>query len=611
MGEGQNEPESLAELVSAAIPALLAAIGSDESSRTAVAAVIEPVRLCDGETLFAQGDSPDALYFVVTGRLAVVQSTDNGTNKVIRRVGHGEIVGEMGLLNDAPRTASVVADRDSTLARLPRHEFDQLVHRDPRFLRGVAKTVVNRLANPRPQVDSVTTIAVAVADPATDSRIFVSRLLQTLQLRHSVEHVSAASAAAALGSSANSIAIEGYLDQVESANDFVLLETDPTGTAWTQAALRRADRWLLVVGRDAVDEALAGVVTAVAEQTKDAELWLAVAHTRDSDQAQGSASLAKRYAANRILHFQDGAAADVARVARLVTGTGTGIVLGGGGARGFAHIGVYRALSELGVPIDAVAGASIGGILGAGIARGFSPDEVHHQVVERFSNVLDYTIPVVSMVKGQRITREIDKVFSGFDIEDLRLPFLCVSTNLTTSRQIVHTAGSVTKATRAGLAIPGVIPPVPNEGELLVDGGVLDNLPIGPLHATGLVDTIIAVDVAPRLGPRARADYGLSVSGWKAMRSKLGRRKKVYPGISSVLLRSMIVGSMEQRSHYLKAGLVDLYLAPDLRGVSLLAFDQVDGVAQAGYEAAFPEIQLWLAGSTQGEEAALAGVDGA
>jgi predicted acylesterase/phospholipase RssA len=309
------------------------------------------------------------------------------------------------------------------------------------------------------------------------------------------------------------------------------------------------------------------------------------------------------------LHFGYGVAADAARVARLVTGTGTGIVLGGGGARGFAHIGVYRALVELDVPIDAVAGASIGGILGAGIARGFSPDSLHKQVVEGFSDVLDYTIPVVSMVKGERITREIDKVFAGIDIEDLALPFLCVSTNLTSSRQTVHTAGPVTAATRAGLAIPGVIPPVPSEGELLVDGGVLDNLPIGPLHATGLVDTIIAIDVAPRLGPRARTDFGLSVSGWKALRSKFGRRKKVYPGISSVLLRSMIVGSMEQRDHYLEAGLVDLYLTPNLRGISLLAFDQVDKVAEAGYEAALPGIQEWLAGSSQSEEAALAGVD--
>jgi predicted acylesterase/phospholipase RssA len=270
------------------------------------------------------------------------------------------------------------------------------------------------------------------------------------------------------------------------------------------------------------------------------------------------------------------------------------LVLGGGGARGFAHIGVYRALTELGVPVDAVAGASIGGILGAAIALGLDPGEVTRTAAAGFKNVLDYTLPVVSMVKGARIARALDDAFGGYDIEDLALPFLCVSSNLTTSRRVVHDGGPVITAARAGSAIPGVIPPVPHDGDLLVDGGVLDNLPIGPLRATGLVDTVIAVDVAPPVGPRAREDFGLSVSGWAALRSKFGRHKKRYPGISALLLRSMIVGSMEQRDRLVAAGYADLVLAPDLRGISLLAFDDVEKVVQAGYEAALPEVEVWL-----------------
>jgi predicted acylesterase/phospholipase RssA len=134
----------------------------------------------------------------------------------------------------------------------------------------------------------------------------------------------------------------------------------------------------------------------------------------------------------------------------------------------------------------------------------------------------------------------------------------------------------------------------------LVDGGVLDNLPIEPLRATGLVDTVIAVDVAPRLGPRAREDFGLSVSGWKAARSKLGRHRRKYPGISAVLMRTMIVGSMQRRDDQVAAGLVDLFLDPDLRGISLLAFGDVEPVAKAGYEAAYPLIEEWLAKQGEG-----------
>jgi predicted acylesterase/phospholipase RssA len=450
-------------------------------------------------------------------------------------------------------------------------------------------------------VDAVGTIAVAVAHPDLDARVFTSRLVQALEAKGSVGHLTAASVAAAVGDDADQLRIEQHLDGVESHHRFVLLETEPALTSWTDAALRRADRVIIVVKRGA--ESLAAEYAAHGRIGHDADLWLAVERPDDAPSPRHSAALATRIGVDRILHFRSTSTVEVARVARLATGTGTGIVLGGGGARGFAHLGVYRALTELGVPVDAVAGASIGGIIGAGIATARPPDDLIELARAGFSKVLDYTLPVVSMVKGALITKEIDRVFGGMDIEDLALPFVCVSTNLTTAGEMVHDSGSVTAATRAGLAIPGVIPPVPHDGELLVDGGVLNNLPIGPLRTTGLVDTVIAIDVAPSLGPRARADYGLSVSGWKALRSQVGRRKRVYPGISSVLLRSMIVGSMRQRDALLAAGMADLYLDLDLRGISLLAFDKVEDVAAAGYEASYPVIEGWLKEHTESREA--------
>ena len=158
----------------------------------------------------------------------------------------------------------------------------------------------------------------------------------------------------------------------------------------------------------------------------------------------------------------------------------------------------------------------------------------------------------------------------------------------------MHDRGSLARAIRAGSAIPGVIPPIPNEGELLVDGGVLDNLPVDHLRDTGLVDTVIAVDVAPPLGPRAKQDFGLSVSGWRVLRSKL-RGKRGYPNVSAVIMRSMLVGSMRERDRLVAAGYTDLYLDLDLRGVSLLDFETVEPVAQAGYDAARPRIEAWLA----------------
>ena len=149
-------------------------------------------------------------------------------------------------------------------------------------------------------------------------------------------------------------------------------------------------------------------------------------------------------------------------------------------------------------------------------------------------------------------------------------------------------------AVRASVAIPGVLPPVPIGDELHIDGGVLDNLPVDLLENDPSISTIIAVDVTPPRGPRASADYGLSVSGWKALRQHLGRSKSDYPGVVTVLMRTMLLGSTRDRDRAVQSGVIDLYLDLELRGVSLLDFENVEPVAARGYEASKDRIDAWL-----------------
>ncbi len=209
---------------------------------------------------------------------------------------------------------------------------------------------------------------------------------------------------------------------------------------------------------------------------------------------------------------------------------------------------------------------------------------------EQFDHLLDYTLPIVSLVKGARITRNIEATFGTWDIEDLWLPFYCVSTNLTKSRLEVHRRGSTALAMRASVAIPGILPPVPYQGDLLVDGGVLNNLPFEMMRDDSTIETIIAVDVAPDQGPRARCDYGMSVSGFQALVATLRRGKSDYPSVTSVLLRSMLTGAVRNQKTSMQDGSIDLLLTLHLPGVGLLEFDRSREVADAGYEAATPTI---------------------
>ncbi len=256
-------------------------------------------------------------------------------------------------------------------------------------------------------------------------------------------------------------------------------------------------------------------------------------------------------------------------------------------------------MEELGIPIDLVGGTSIGSPLGAGIAMDVPDAEFADYIAERFSNLLDYTIPVVSLVKGERITASINEALTGWDFEDLWRPFFCMSTDLTLAREVVHDSGDLARAVRASVAIPGVIPPVADGTSLLVDGGVLNNLPGDVMRRRNPTGTVIGVDVAPPSGPRAKGDPGLSVSGWQALRTMASKRKNEWPGITAMLLRTMITASVRERQRSVERGDFDLYLDLDLRGVSLLDFGAVHEVAQAGYEAAAPRLEAWLT-ETQG-----------
>jgi predicted acylesterase/phospholipase RssA/CRP-like cAMP-binding protein len=582
-------------------------IGTVDSTLVqAIAERMDWVDLEAGDVLFREGDPSDAAYFVITGRVLVSAARPSG-EAILREVGRGEVIGELGLIDRSPRSATVRAVRDTTLARFSVAVFEELTRRNPSLTLQVARAILGRIERARPLVERSASLAVAVAAP-TDGHALVARLVDEHGRRGSVTHLWSERVDELLGQPGVAQAPPGVpgarrlgelLHESDAGHEHLVYETDPSATPWSRRVLRHADRAVIVVSpnpgpdEDRRIREFLGALVGLERLRR----WLAVLHPPGVARPTGTAALLRRYGVDEVIHVRAGSAEDLGRLGRLTTGRGVGLVLGGGGARGFAHIGVFRALRELGVPIDHIGGASIGAPLGAGMAVGMSPQELLVNTRRQFQGLLDYTVPLVSFVKGARITRNIRAVFDGWDIEDAWFPFFCVSTNLTRSALEVHTRGDVTSAVRASIAIPGVLPPVPRGDDLLVDGGVLNNLPVDVMRRTGTVGTVIAVDVAPPVGPRARRDYGLSVSGWQALRARFGPGRSDYPGVVAVLLRSMVVGSTRDRNELVAAGVVDLQLEPELRGVGLLDFDRVVPVAEAGYRAARPAIEAWLAGA--------------
>ena len=280
---------------------------------------------------------------------------------------------------------------------------------------------------------------------------------------------------------------------------FVLYRADAALTPWTQLCLRQADCLIVVRNADTDDptklpfEIEAAQPGAVFHRRRE----LVLLHEGHDPRAGSTAAQIAGGLYGQHHHVRLDLPSDFDRLARLITGHAVGVVMAGGGARAFTHIGVMKALRASGVPVDQTGGTSMGAIVAAAIAARWTDDEL----VERFrgsfvaANPLsDYTFPFVSLFGGRRVTTLLRSAFGDKDIEDLVLPFYCVTANLTTANADTHTTGRLWRWLRASVSLPGVLPPFNDAGQVHVDGGVIDNLPVRAMRRLGRGLTI-AVDI--------------------------------------------------------------------------------------------------------------------
>jgi NTE family protein len=263
-----------------------------------------------------------------------------------------------------------------------------------------------------------------------------------------------------------------------------------------------------------------------------------------------------------------------------------GLVLSGGGARAYAHIGVIRALREAGLPFDILGGTSMGGVIAACAAMGWDDNEIEYRIRKAFveTNPLgDYVLPVVGLVSGRRVDDRLQEHFGETLIEDLTTPFFAVSTNLIAGAIRVHRAGLLRKALRASIALPGILPPVVvGDHELLVDGAVLRNFPVDVLRDMHR-GPIIGVDVARRDGidlEDFRNPPGFF--SWVAAHGF-----QAAPPIASLLMRAatLAIDPWEGRSG------ADLLIAPEMPDIDMRDWKRFDEAVTAGYEAAVAALQ--------------------
>jgi NTE family protein len=511
-----------------------------------------------GSLLFEAGSTPDGVYLVSSGRLGV---KTQGMTRLTAEIERNELVGETGWLLRERRSATVFALRDSELLLVPNAALDAIAAKSTHFALALARLCARRLRRSNLQEvgqKRARVFAIVPNSMEVDVANLATRLVAEFARTGRTELVWDARA---------STHTAGWFNRIEELNDNVVYVADPSASGWTRQCCRQADAILLVAPADGKEMPWPSGI-AEAALARGARVDLAILH--DERIAAGAATRWLR-ASPLALHHNIVDAADLGRLARLLTRRGVGLVLSGGGARGFAHLGVIQALREAHVPIDFVGGVSIGSIIAAGVAAGWSDEEMRERYRRCFVDtnpVNDYTFPFVALTRGRKVSRLLQREYGDVLIEDLRLPFFCVSANLSTGRALEHREGRLVEALRASVAIPGVMPPVYCGEDVLVDGAAINNLPVDLMqsHAPGLV---IGCDVS-------------------ADRFVLGRGRRRI-NIFQVLMHSGMVRNAS--SEAVQRELADVLLKPPLANVDLLNWQAFDRAIQAGYDYARRALQ--------------------
>jgi predicted acylesterase/phospholipase RssA/CRP-like cAMP-binding protein len=574
----------------------------DETILCEMAKFLELRNVRGGSIVLREGDISDSMLFVVSGGLRVSRQGSDDSLRLYNEIRPGESVGETGMILQQPRTADITAVRDSTLAVLRRENFETLFALQPLALNRVfVQAIHNHMRQTFQRVErrhaqSIVVIPLHIGAAAKEVAVCLTEAFARIGR---VYHLPPPPA----GDSDTEFPDEGHRiaqhSELENRFEFLVYEAEEIASSWSRYAFRQADQAIFVAGATA-SETISEIERQLAQEPGFSvkRKHLALLHPENTNKAGHTLRWQTGREFERIYPLRSRNPADYARLARFLTGTAVGVVLGGGGARGFAHLGVLRALEEFGIAIDLVGGNSMGALIGAQYACGFPLDDILEQTRRFALGGERLTLPVISLMSGRRIERNLQRMFGETTIETLWRPFFAAACNLTRGCTTVQDSGPLWRAVLASNSPAGLLPPVLHHGELLVDGAILDNVPVDamrmrlgpPLEKRRGNGTVIAVDVDVQ--DDLKADPALTrLTVWSTIKAYVAGGARCSPGIGDILYRAGHMGGLSQR--FRTISLADHYLEPPVASYPLMGYRRAAEIAAVGYRYAMKEIEKW------------------
>jgi lysophospholipid hydrolase len=584
---------------------------------------------------------------------------DTNTNE---EYGRGKMVGEVGCLTGANWPCDVYAIRNSEIAKVPMRTLLVIIKAFPaaglHFARTIAAHVQSihnetttaatrhrisstsiprnnsKLGLPSYGLSLATIAVVPLMTDGIDISRFCSTLVTQLQEIAPSKLLTKGLVKQELGekvyrhrNAMHDLKMTRLLADMEENNRLVVYQADSKYTWWTRLCIQQADCILLVVHADKapdrkrVEQSLAWAFESmevridlvvvgqsnplISEEDDEDDYYYKDDEEEEvtvSDQLNNWSEQRKWIAGHHLVRVPFGRHEnDFRRMCRRVTGRSVGLVLGGGGARGMAHLGIIRALKEAGVTVDLVGGTSQGAFVGALYAR--QPDDMKalvdscrdmaSQMSSMKAKLFDLTLPMTSIFSGRRFNHGIRKSLGKLRIQDLVLNFFCVTVDLQKQSQVIHTKGILWKYVRASMSLTGYLPPVSENGSLLVDGGYLNALPADVMRYKMGARTVISVDVSQE-SEREYYEYGTHLSGWWLLWNSwnpFAETVKV-PSMGDISDMLIWVSSEQHRKNVKLAS--DLHLTPPIQNYGTLEYDKFEEIVEKSYHYAKPIIDDWV-----------------
>ncbi len=557
-----------------------------------IAAQVEWLSVARGDFLVREGDPGGDVFILVDGRLRAISQSAGG--RALGDLVPGDVVGETQLFTGGRRNATVVALRNSVLGRLPRARLEEAMRRLPDLGLRLASVAVERAQHAVQRsapLRAAVNLVIQSVDPAIADAC-ARALREALQAHGAAAEVSRAAVGRALGrpelcdladEDPRAARLRAWLSEQEARQRFLIFVSDQS-PAWSARCLGCADIVLQVTTPGAAPEPFVAPQAEASTALAQAKRWLVVLH-EDTHKPHRTAAWGERF--SRYFHVRRQAGADFARLARAVAGCEVGLVLGGGGARGYAHLGTLQAFEELGIPIDALGGTSAGAAIASCYALGYRGRELEDTIKRWLGGSVDYTLPLVAISAGGHMLARARQIFGDLDLEDLALPLYCIATDITRFGMLVIDRGRARDAVLASACLPGIFPPVLVNGRWAVDGGLVNAVPMDVMrNFLGPRGIIIGSDVtggaaAARVeGPAGAA----GVNGWmQLLRTLWGRR--TLPSIVDVLQSSATAAGDYQLQRVIDIGRPDACIRHDTAGHSIVDFSRPAPLRDKGYAA--------------------------